>query len=345
MNLWHIRLFSWCVGNEKTLYAMHTPKQSRTPQFIRAHPQEHTQKYKPQTSARLDTAKPAFAVSLTIRIFLPRFSFFLGEMKLQFWKNNSESTSKAVGQTRGEGNSDDGGNDRSADCNNSISETMQSSSASLQWDWSPVRGNLEVPPPASRQPQRQPQHQHQEEITAAGTMKVVTTTMTTTTPNKQVFLDWVQKINAHDIEEVAEVFCRMADIYFQPDGAHMVLSGFCDEMRTVFRCFPDYRLTVVPRDDDYDDDVVVREVPLDDKDHDGTIVVARLVASGTHTGAPYAYGPYPEIPVSHRRIQNDVAYVCCCCCCLCSKVLKLLTSINLSSSYELQASHGDHSRR
>jgi hypothetical protein len=174
-------------------------------------------------------------------------------------------------------------------------------------------------------------------------MKVAKTT-TTTTPNQQVFLDWVQKINAHDVDDVAEVFCRMADIYFQPDGAHMVLSGFCDEMRTVFRSFPDYRLTVVPRDDNDDDDVVVREVPLNDNDHDGTIVVARLVASGTHTGAPYAYGPYPEIPVSHRRVQNDVAYVCCCYCC-CSKVLKLLISIVLSSFYVRQASHGHHPGR
>lgn len=76
-----------------------------------------------------------------------------------------------------------------------------------------------------------------------------------------------------------------ADLWFP--GASMNLSGYNEEFAKMCRCFPDFHSEAVG-------DVIEHT--------DGTVSFS-CVCTGTHTGTPYAFGPYPEIAATGIKIK------------------------------------------
>jgi hypothetical protein len=110
------------------------------------------------------------------------------------------------------------------------------------------------------------------------------------TPNEKLVENFIRTVNAGDTCGLSQWVTNDADWYFQE--AHMTLPGFLAEMQKIFDSFLDFHLHVH----------AIKEQP------DGSVVV-RLHASGTHTGAPFAFGPYPEIAPSGMHVVMDMEYV------------------------------------
>jgi hypothetical protein len=107
--------------------------------------------------------------------------------------------------------------------------------------------------------------------------------------NQQVLVRFLESANSH--KSFKGAFHPRADVLFKE--APMTLDGYEDEWQKVYHSFPDFSLQL-------EGDI--------QEQADGKIV-AIVLASGTHTGAPYAFGPYPEIPITNIRVNNDPVYV------------------------------------
>jgi hypothetical protein len=147
----------------------------------------------------------------------------------------------------------------------------------------------------NKKPRAQQQQQHDGvAAVAVSTPTVATPTTTTTTTTRsltykeQVVAEYLRRINQHDVT-TGQLFTDQADVIFIETP--MTPQSFEEEMVKVFRSFPDFTLHIVS-----DDGIV--EQP------DGT-VLAELEATGTHTGAPYSFGPYPDIPPSGITVKLD----------------------------------------
>lgn len=62
----------------------------------------------------------------------------------------------------------------------------------------------------------------------------------------------------------------------------MTIYGYQEEMNKIFRYFPDYSWSVLEG--------------RTQESADGIVVAALCCERRTHTGEPYTFGPYPEIP-------------------------------------------------
>lgn len=106
------------------------------------------------------------------------------------------------------------------------------------------------------------------------------------TPNEQVAVNFISIMNAGG--DSAPLFTEKADVLVK--DAPMFMEGYNSEAKKFSRSFPDFRIKVM--------DSGVKEQA------DGTVTIF-VCASGTHSGEPYSFGPYPEIPATHIRVVND----------------------------------------
>lgn len=106
------------------------------------------------------------------------------------------------------------------------------------------------------------------------------------TRNEQVVAEFVRYVNEH--ENFGCLFHDRADILFKE--AAMTLDGFLEEWEKIFKSFPDFSMRV--------------EGGIREQEADGT-VIAVFCVSGTHTGAPYCFGPFPEIEATNIKANND----------------------------------------
>jgi hypothetical protein len=111
------------------------------------------------------------------------------------------------------------------------------------------------------------------------------------TPNEELVIKFFSSPTSGEHHDLSQFFTHDADWLFQ--DAHMTMPGFLAEMQKVFQSFPDFRFHIYS----------VQEQP------DGVTVLARINAVGTHTGAPFAFGPYPEIQAAGIRVTMDHEYV------------------------------------
>jgi predicted ester cyclase len=132
-------------------------------------------------------------------------------------------------------------------------------------------------------------------IVGAETTTTTTTTaipaLTVQTPNEEVVVQFFNNSSSGD-HDLLQYFTNDADWIFQE--AHMTMPGFVAEMEKVFQSFPDFQFQIHS----------VQEQP-----DDGNTVLVRVNAVGTHTGLPFAFGPYPEIPATGIRVTMDHEYV------------------------------------
>jgi predicted ester cyclase len=80
--------------------------------------------------------------------------------------------------------------------------------------------------------------------------------------------------------------------------ANMTITDFLDETLKMYHSFPDFHYHI--------------ETITERPDDNGTVVVVRGYATGTHTGAPFGFGPYPEIAAKGTRVVLDPEYVLPC---------------------------------
>jgi ketosteroid isomerase-like protein len=128
------------------------------------------------------------------------------------------------------------------------------------------------------------------EAGATTTTAVPALTVPFETPNEELVVKFFNSPSSGEHHDLSQFFTPDADWLFQ--DAHMTMPGFLAEMQKVFQSFPDFRFHIHS----------VQEQP------DGT-VLARINAVGTHTGAPFAFGPYPEIQATGIRVTMDHEYV------------------------------------
>ena len=87
---------------------------------------------------------------------------------------------------------------------------------------------------------------------------------------------------------VEELFSPNADINFT--DIHMNVTDLIHETKALQESFPD----LGARWDEI--------VPLSERD---MVVIDGFVLSGTHTGQPYAFGPFPAVPTKGAFCRND----------------------------------------
>ena len=100
------------------------------------------------------------------------------------------------------------------------------------------------------------------------------------------FLD---AMNRQDFAAFMEKIAKNCVIEF-PDAATMNFDEFRQEMENCFASFPDTRFSYSPAK-------VVQPGKM--------AIISKLSVSGTHTGKPYGFGPYPEIEAKGIKVQND----------------------------------------
>jgi basic membrane lipoprotein Med (substrate-binding protein (PBP1-ABC) superfamily) len=108
------------------------------------------------------------------------------------------------------------------------------------------------------------------------------------TANEAVVANMMNRTNAGEQDDPATFYTDDAELVFQ--DAHMTVRGLQDELQKLSKSFPDFHFRV--------HDGSLEEQP------DGTVYV-RFNAVGTHTGAPYAFGPYPEVKTTGIRVEMD----------------------------------------
>jgi hypothetical protein len=129
-------------------------------------------------------------------------------------------------------------------------------------------------------------------VVAAAPKTTATTTTSAPAPkrlmtSREIVDEAMRSVNEHHLV-VPSIFAENAEFCF-PE-ASMTASGYTAEMTKLYRSFPDWRLALVG-------DIIEHE-------DDGSISIT-VVASGTHTGAPYSFGPYPEVVATGIAVQLD----------------------------------------
>jgi hypothetical protein len=108
------------------------------------------------------------------------------------------------------------------------------------------------------------------------------------TPNEKIAVAAIDRLNAH--QSIVSLFHPKSDVFFS--GAKMTVEGYQQEQDIVNLSFPDFRLH-------YAMDCLQEQA-------DGVTVTVRDVRGrGTHSGAPYSFGPFPPIPARGVVCQND----------------------------------------
>lgn len=97
---------------------------------------------------------------------------------------------------------------------------------------------------------------------------------------------WCNFFLAHDFDGYFTITGENVDLVF--GEVKIPLKEMVEEMKNVTESFPD---------------LSVRWNPCRETD-DGKVITT-IVVSGTHTGKPYGFGPYPKIEATGIKCQND----------------------------------------
>eukprot|EP00934_Nitzschia_sp_Nitz4_P004659 Nitzschia sp. Nitz4//scaffold299_size22801//19256//19939//NITZ4_008539-RA/size22801-processed-gene-0.53-mRNA-1//-1//CDS//3329546354//4649//frame0 len=113
--------------------------------------------------------------------------------------------------------------------------------------------------------------------------------------NLNAAMDLFGAVNGHNIEKFLE--CTTPDFLIQFEDQEMSRDDFIEELQRVWASFPDFCL----------------EGETFEVRADGLILARNFIPRGTHTGAPFAFGPYEPIPTSGKKVENAPENVCCKC--------------------------------
>ena len=109
-------------------------------------------------------------------------------------------------------------------------------------------------------------------------------------PGVSVVKEYLAKFNEHDVAAMRKLASDDYVVRFQ-DNTELMFENFAEEMQKMFDSFPDFNMSYCDQD-------------FEEKS-DSTVVVHKLLPSGHHTGAPYAFGPCDPIDPTGKFIRND----------------------------------------
>jgi hypothetical protein len=141
---------------------------------------------------------------------------------------------------------------------------------------------------------QQVMHDAKQELTAAA-KPGVQAAVPTRTPNEELAAKLFGSYGAPRRDLITQYCTDNCDFSFAE--AHMTIHCFLDETQKILHSFPDFQYHI--------ETITERE--------DGS-VVARGHATGTHTGTPFGFGPYPEIKATGTSVVLDPEYVVPCVC-------------------------------
>lgn len=98
---------------------------------------------------------------------------------------------------------------------------------------------------------------------------------------------WVWLMNQHNLDAMLAISDQNCNIHFE--DSHMRQEDFFEEIRNLFTSFPDFGFA-------WND--VQQTGP-------GQVEIGFFQASGTHTGKPYGFGPYPPMEAKGIAVKND----------------------------------------
>lgn len=104
-----------------------------------------------------------------------------------------------------------------------------------------------------------------------------------------VKLQWVDAFNLRDMNTVRR-FCTSNSVcYFYGAKNGMPLPAFLQSVEELYESFPDICLS-------FDE---IKEV------EENVVKITNFRSQGTHTGKPFAFGPFPPVPTSGLEVVED----------------------------------------
>ncbi|CAB9522107.1 expressed unknown protein [Seminavis robusta] len=104
---------------------------------------------------------------------------------------------------------------------------------------------------------------------------------------------WLEMWRQKRLDEVVALSSPDCQYHVTLEDGEMMevkLQDFIDQMASCYESFPDY-------------DSVWESIEPDPTN--GSIVIKNYTSHATHTGTPFAFGPYPAIPASGAEIHDD----------------------------------------
>ena len=95
--------------------------------------------------------------------------------------------------------------------------------------------------------------------------------------------------NSHDLEGYLGLHAPNCEVRFSGMDTTIAIKDFVPVMQDALASFPNFRI----------DGDKPREVGP------GVVVVKNLVATGSHTGKPFGFGPCPPLPATGVKCRND----------------------------------------
>ncbi|KAL7580567.1 hypothetical protein ACA910_003689 [Epithemia clementina (nom. ined.)] len=109
-----------------------------------------------------------------------------------------------------------------------------------------------------------------------------------TLPNEKAVFAWVRAIERHDIDAVIAMTDNNCQFNFVDSGMEMLATHFYESLSIVFASLPDMRFHYK----------TIKSID------DNRVLVDKFFGYGTHTGAPYSFGPYPPIEAKGAKFRD-----------------------------------------
>lgn len=109
------------------------------------------------------------------------------------------------------------------------------------------------------------------------------------------FVDqWVDTLNSHHISKLEALLSPTSRHTFV--GVEMTNKDFREQMAGLFASFPDVHFQLVAGS--------VKRLK-DDATRAKYVAKGSIFVTGTHTGEPFGFGPYPPVEATGRKVRND----------------------------------------
>jgi predicted ester cyclase len=129
---------------------------------------------------------------------------------------------------------------------------------------------------------------------SSGTKKTEKPTKTPLPPLRPAVVavkQWVSRMNEHNIDTMMTVAHDDCVVHFGETQMH--IRDFCEEIKRIFASFPDFAF----------------EWSEPKETQPNVVEIAFFQASGTHTGEPYGFGPYPTLAAKGIKVKNHPEFL------------------------------------
>jgi hypothetical protein len=117
--------------------------------------------------------------------------------------------------------------------------------------------------------------------------------------NVRIVTEWIESwshLNAAKVMALSDENCEYVVPMSETETMYIDLKDFVEQMELCWKSFPDFTNSWKSIEDYYNNN------------KDGsttTVIITHFVTRGTHTGEPFAFGPYPAIEAKGTPIKSD----------------------------------------